>query len=209
MTLNSFFNRIYCINLPSRTDRRKHCERVFKKLEWDVHMFSASPGKVTGGSATVEANHAAIKLAHITLVSEALLDGLKNVLLFDDDILVAKDAVRHIESFLDVLPSDWELCYLGWMDWLDHKTHPHSITVQGVTEMNGVHAVGINRSIMFDYLKAQAMMDCHCDTALARYIQPNGKAYAPTRNLITQGCFGSDMTWKPQILPAERLGEFV
>lgn len=209
MKLNSFFERIYCINLPHRRDRRQHCERIFKALDWHVNFFQATDGHTIEGIGTVDGPHAANKLAHIAIITGALAMNFESILILEDDILVAKNTEGFLATFLDFMPTDWELCYLGWIEWLQHQSEKSSTYAQRVTEMNGTHAMGINRSVMWECLKAHSLMDARCDGAMAKYIQPRGHAYAPSHNLITQGCFGSDLHWKPEILRPERLKEFV
>jgi GR25 family glycosyltransferase involved in LPS biosynthesis len=39
--LNKFFDKIYCINVDSRTDRWEECQQMFSKYNLDVERFSA------------------------------------------------------------------------------------------------------------------------------------------------------------------------
>lgn len=207
MTLNKFFTRAYCISLPERTDRRAHCQRVFAELDWKVEFFDASKAIYTW--ARTEPTQAALNCAHIAILSECLLRNVESVVIFEDDILVRKGTLTQIEDYLDSVPDVWELCYLGWMDWLEHRQSIISSSVKIVSQMDGAHAFGIRRDVMLNYIMGLAQMDDHCDGVLAKKIQSRGYAYAPLTNLVTQGCFGSDHLFKPEILSPDKLKEYV
>ena len=44
MKINSFFDKIYCINLKHRIDRWENCQSQFKKYGLDVERFEAVNG---------------------------------------------------------------------------------------------------------------------------------------------------------------------
>jgi hypothetical protein len=109
-----FFDAIYCINLDSATDRWQRAIARFETLgiASRVRRFSAidTPANSQVGCA----------LSHRAIVEEAHRLGLKNVLVFEDDVVFTVDARENLKIALTELEGhDWGLLYLGACRW-DH-----------------------------------------------------------------------------------------
>ena len=107
-----FFDAIYCINLAEATDRLRlasgHFERagIARRIRW----FPAIP--------TPSNHHIGCALSHRAIVKEAQRQGLRNVLVFEDDVILTKDALAHLQTALRELHGrDWDLLYLGACRW--------------------------------------------------------------------------------------------
>jgi len=102
-----YFDEIYCVNLDQRTDRWEHA-----KIEFDsvgvldkVQRFSAIKEN-DGRLGIIKSNLAIIKIAKEK--------GLKNVLVFEDDVHFINDPVENLEKAINQLGTmDWWLFYLG------------------------------------------------------------------------------------------------
>lgn len=98
-------DRIFCINLPSRSDRWRDCLGEFEKLnisESEVVKFDAVPDKVGTVGCTK---------SHMEIVKVIKREGYKNVLILEDDFLVINPIdLRELET-IDI--RDFGLFYLG------------------------------------------------------------------------------------------------
>ncbi len=106
ITINDFFDKVYCINLDERVDRWGDVQQEFKKLNIDnVIRFSA-----------VKNNDGALgcRDSHLGVIKDAKEKGYDKILVFEDDISVLTENINRIESTLTDLGSiSWELFYLG------------------------------------------------------------------------------------------------
>jgi len=109
------FDAIYCINLDDDTDRWRDVSGQFKRvgIAGRVRRFSAV--------ATPSNLHLGCAMSHRSIVQEAQLQGLKNVLVFEDDVILTVDALSHLEAAVKELDGrDWDLLYLGACRW-EHR----------------------------------------------------------------------------------------
>jgi GR25 family glycosyltransferase involved in LPS biosynthesis len=103
-----FFDAIYCINLDRQTDRWQAMQRRFQKLRIARRMrrFAAIE--------TPSSHHIGCALSHRGIIAEAKLQGLKSVLVFEDDARFTPDAAEVLEQSLRELEGrEWQLLYLG------------------------------------------------------------------------------------------------
>ncbi len=102
-----YFEEIYCINLDERSDRWEHAQKEFEKvgIKDRVHRFSAIRDN-DGRVGIIKSNLGIIKLAK--------KKGLKNVLVFEDDVEFIVDNPQDVlAKSLEQVNLDWSLFYLG------------------------------------------------------------------------------------------------
>jgi hypothetical protein len=104
----SMFDRVYVINLPSRTDRKKQMEHQLEQLGLsfrspNVRLFPAIRPTDAGGFETIGAR--GCFMSHLGVLRDAV--GLKSVLILEDDL----DFVANAK--MPSLPSDWGIFYGG------------------------------------------------------------------------------------------------
>jgi len=130
--INSYFDKIYCLNLDRRVDRWEIVDHMFKKNNINVERFSAIDGEKisdlefsdTGldedqcsNKGLIEnKNSLACLLSHLEIIKEAKLNNYKRILIFEDDVVFSKSFkkdISKIESY------NWKLLYLGasQFDW--------------------------------------------------------------------------------------------
>jgi len=114
-TLNDYFEKIYCINLDRRPDRWEESLKEFEKLNINVERVSAIDGQTiippTGFRYPVGAF--ALLLTHIQIIQNAIRNGYKNFLLFEDDVTFIDDFYEKFNAKIQYLPNDWDMFYLG------------------------------------------------------------------------------------------------
>jgi GR25 family glycosyltransferase involved in LPS biosynthesis len=102
-----FFDEIYCINLDHRTDRWEKVQKEFESVGLipKVQRFSAIKHE-DGRLGVIKSNLAIVKIAKEK--------GLKNVLVFEDDVHFINDPVNTLEKAISQIGKlDWWLFYLG------------------------------------------------------------------------------------------------
>jgi hypothetical protein len=138
-----FFDGIYCVNLDGATDRWAQAEAQFERIgiRDRVRRFPAIH--------VPENHHVGCALSHRAIVAEAQRQGLENVLVFEDDVLLTHDARGNLEKALqDLRGRDWDLFYLGACRW-EHRFP----LVEGCTHLEAAgpvtccHAVAYRQSI--------------------------------------------------------------
>jgi hypothetical protein len=120
-----FFDAIYCINLDSALDRWNAVTSRFENLGI-ASRIRRFPGIPTPANSQI-----GCALSHRAIVEEAQRLGLKNVLVFEDDVVFTTDATALLQTALQELAGrDWGLLYLGACRW--EHTFP---LVEGCTRL--------------------------------------------------------------------------
>jgi GR25 family glycosyltransferase involved in LPS biosynthesis len=138
-----YFDAIYCINLNGALDRWDAVSKRFQKLGIGglVRRFSAIE--------TPSNHHIGCALSHRSIVAGAKKQGLRNVLVFEDDVIFTPDALDVVRNSLDELQRQkWWMLYLGGHTWgktfekasgCQHLEVPHGITC--------THGIAYNETI--------------------------------------------------------------
>lgn len=112
----SFAGAVYCISLRHRDDRAAAAAAEFHRVGLCRYVTFYRPTKHAGSAV------AGIWNSHRHVVRRAAKQGHERVLVFEDDVLIARRlrpaTLRRIASALERLPPDWTLFFLGhWPLW--------------------------------------------------------------------------------------------
>lgn len=111
-----FFEKIYCINLDSRTDRWKECQEEFSKVGI-LERVERISGIVFEGHGSKKQNACyGNHLTHAKILRKAQDLGLNNVLIFEDDVEFFSNAEKNLSLSINNLRknhSNWDMLYLG------------------------------------------------------------------------------------------------
>ena len=145
MRLNDIFDRIVVINLDSRTDRLEAFDEQAKKYGIEYIRFPAvvaDPPKLPPTWACKE--------SHLTVIKDAVKDGVKRLFVFEDDAQFVDNFNEKLEELYNKLPKDWDMFYLGaWHLVFENYT-------EGLVKMienYSAHAYGINTQFMDEAVK--------------------------------------------------------
>jgi hypothetical protein len=104
-----FFDKIYCISLEERTDRREEAKRQFRSVglleRVEFAIIRKHPTDCEQG----------IYESHMACIGNGLRAGARTILIFEDDILFERFSpgrLEHCVAFLSSLP-EWNLFFLG------------------------------------------------------------------------------------------------
>lgn len=163
MKPNEFFDEIYCINLPERTDRWKQCEDEFKKHNLDVIRVEGSKGTPING---LKSGEVGLTLTNVNILKSAKERGLNKILILEDDVVFIENFVEKFENKIELLPDSWDTIQLGGNHHFFRgkfecitKKIDFDLTIHNYKQLDyeicttrwsqTTHAVGINRR-MFD-----------------------------------------------------------
>lgn len=169
MSLNNYFDGVFCLNLDEREDRWKLCQEEFAKHNINAIRYPAIKGSKLGlpWSNNVDengyvhpphlegANAGAIggNLSFMSMINTAKILGWKNFFVFEDDVAFHDNFNAMWEEIYPQIPKDWDLIYLGG----NHFAHmPAELTenVYRVFYTVCLHAVAINHT-MYDRIIEQ------------------------------------------------------
>ena len=133
MLLNQLFPHKVCINLDRRPDRWQRMQTEFARHGVEgVRRFSA----VDGSTVQLPANwkHTAgaygCLLSHVAVIQQARELGQQSVLIFEDDVVLDPEFEIKLASFMEQVPSDWDMLYFGAL----HTDEP--VKVRGNVRQN-------------------------------------------------------------------------
>ncbi|MCK9446505.1 glycosyltransferase family 25 protein [bacterium] len=121
--LNDKFNRIVCINLKERPDKKDFIQNQFNKFNIKVefyhpvilgyakHFTEPYIDKVNEENHLVyfnksQPNEFGTLHSHYTVIKSALLDGIKNLFIFEDDCVFHKNWNELLPKYMDTIPED-------------------------------------------------------------------------------------------------------
>jgi GR25 family glycosyltransferase involved in LPS biosynthesis len=117
MTLLDCFDRCYVVNLPERADRRREMQQ-----ELDGSGLAFSPGRVESFTAVRPPDAGLFPSlgtrgcfeSHHRMLRPARAEGLRNVLVMEDDLTIAPTLRTHAAEMIETLrTTDWGFVYFG------------------------------------------------------------------------------------------------
>lgn len=134
-----FFDRIFCISLDERTDRREEAKIQFSRVglleRVEFALVKKHPRDCEQG----------IYESHMTCIRNALQADARNILIFEDDILFerfSRSTLKHCVDFLSTVP-DWNLLFLGCLVRSSKRTA--NANVLEVRYRSLAHAYAVSR----------------------------------------------------------------
>jgi len=168
--LNQTFDKVVCVNLLNRPDKKEHMQDKFDKLGIEVEWFHAVPygfaGEVVEGlKPSVQdyprfnvktPNEFGAAMSHYTVIKTALLQGHKNIFVFEDDVMFRKNFNTVFENSFSTLPEDWDMFLLYTFMY---KIQPQNVRVNSrwIKSFDGwsLMSYGMNKKAMERYIAEQ------------------------------------------------------
>ncbi len=149
MTPRDYFDRVYVINVPVRTDRRRAVVRELERAGLPlaagrVELFPAVCPADAGGFSTPGSR--GCFLSHLEVVRAARAAGARNVLIVEDDLAVAPQFRTDAPALIDRLRAeDWGFVYFGHVE--GPETGGPATLVPVTKPLLTTHFVGVNGPI--------------------------------------------------------------
>jgi hypothetical protein len=160
----SYFDAIYVINLPSRSDRRDQMKEQFRKIGMDpglapVVFFDAVRPDDAGGFPTVGTR--GCFLSHLGVLRAARAAGHQRILVLEDDVNFSGNFVERFASLTPAIDAlGWDFWYLGALS----VTPPVSdagtsalVTLPSQSAVLGAHMFAVTSAVVAElvpYLEA-------------------------------------------------------
>jgi len=114
---NSIFNTLvdetYIINLERRKDRMSHMSLEMKRLGIPYKRFDAIDGEKLEEKTIINKSTVATIRSHIGVIKNASKNGYNKIAVFEDDIIFCDDFESRFKYYLENIPTDWDIMYLG------------------------------------------------------------------------------------------------
>lgn len=166
--LNSEFDRVVCINLSSRNDKRQIMESKFSDhgidVSWHTAVTYGFAGNVVnsivnskcGSFNSAQPNEFGCALSHYSVIKRALEDGVERLFVFEDDVKFHNNFDKRFDRAMDTLPTDWDMIMLYSFMYnimpQNIRVSPHWIRSYKAWSLM---AYGMNRRVMSEYIKMQ------------------------------------------------------
>ena len=190
-TTNQFDKQIYIINLEK--DKLRYNE--FKKdiHKYSIHRFNAIDGRKLNIEKLKKDNvldldnksfpysknsnkdtlngSIACALSHITLWKKLLSHKDDYFIIFEDDSIVNDNIISSIDSYIEYLPKDWDILYLGGSRIYGKKINDHIIKGLRINDwMNcGLYAYVINKKSLNKIIKLAYPISTYIDMQINKY----------------------------------------
>lgn len=197
VTLNNYFDKIYCLNLDEATDRWGNCLEQFCQYDLIVERFSAI--KPETGNNHLLRGELGVTRSFNNMIKVAKEEKLNNILVFEDDFVLIDNFDVMFDFMIKQVPDNWDFLYFGG----NHVSGYTHIT-KNVAKMNYTyctHAIGI-KDTMFDLILktlskekkvsdeyfAEMMKNCNAYTFRPTIVsQRDGFSYIQNKN-VTYDC---------------------
>jgi len=116
--LLDYFDRIYVINLPARTDRKRETDEQLARIGLGfqhprVSLFAAIRPQEPGGFDSIGAR--GCFSSHLEVLRDAQRRGLNRILIFEDDLEFAPDFAQRGPRIIEALGKrHWNVFYGGY-----------------------------------------------------------------------------------------------
>lgn len=154
MKFIEFFDRIYVINLPYRSDRRKLIEQ-----ELSAAGMPFTPGRVElfpgirpdSAGAFESIGYKGAFLSHLSVLKRAQTEQLQKVLVIEDDLSLFESFKACEDVLIEKLSQiDWDIIHFGYeprqFNPIDNES---TVTLQPASrDLIGLHFYGVNGNVL-------------------------------------------------------------
>lgn len=107
------FDKVYCINLKHREDRKQNIISECEKYNLgEITFFEAINGNTVPQRFNISKGCVGLIMSNIEIINDAKKNDYETILILEDDCYFT-DEILKINDYLSVLPDDWDMFYLG------------------------------------------------------------------------------------------------
>ena len=219
--LNEYFDKIYIVNLEHQTGNRIKVVNQLKKLNIKYELFTATNGyvgeplkkwdeyisrplgsleryndfselEIKRGKKLIESAGAiGYIFTYLQILGDAKAQGLKRILILEDDIIFARDFEAKFKKFVSEVSSDWKILQLGasqhgWEGFKLKNAKRDGFYKPRRLKTFGSFAVAFDLSIVDQVIEAEAAFEAPFDSLPMGelYEKYKGKCFVAYPNLV-------------------------
>lgn len=166
--INKEFDKVVCINLAERSDKRDKIQKKFDHLGIEVEWYTAVqygfipnivPVINQSGKGHFNGQHPyefGAALSHYHVIKQALAEGHKSIFVFEDDVLFHKDFNKKFDLYFNNLPGDWDffLLYSFMYNWLPQNERMNPYWARSFKSWS-LMTYGMKENFMKSYIERQ------------------------------------------------------
>lgn len=172
MTLNNYFEKIYCINLERRLDRWEECLKEFEKNNLTVERYDAADGNNFDSLNNLTSGQVATVYSHMGLIQKAKDENLDNILILEDDVEFHQDMNLLFDKWYSEIPGDWDIIMFGGNHsgnnpWSPGKLIKVTEHVYKVTHALALHCYAVKSTAYDKIIESLSTLNYPADNAVA------------------------------------------
>lgn len=155
--LRNYFDRIYVMNLDICPERWNKFQEVAEKAGvTGFERYRAIHGDTCQHPAWWRSGNGAwgCLMSHLRIAQDALMDGLQNYLVFEDDVVFRTDFAERLPKIMERLEGEeWDQLYLGGQHLYKETSQPWPYR-EGIVRcrnVNRTHAFAVNKRFMLNF----------------------------------------------------------
>lgn len=114
MSINRYFEKVYCISLERREDRRNKIKNHLDSLDIKFEFFNAVDGKnLKDIPRGINPGEMGCILSHLEIYKKSLSENIGDYLIIEDDCEFDTDVNIKLDLYYKEVPVDWNLLYFG------------------------------------------------------------------------------------------------
>lgn len=197
ITLNNYFEKIYCINLERRSDRWEECLNEFSKHNLIVDRYNAIDGNDIESVSGLSNSQIATVHSHLEVLKKAKKDNLSNVLVLEDDIEFHEDFDSIFDKWNLEIPEDWDIIFFGGNHAANNPWSPGELKkisehVYKVTHCLALHCYAVKNTVYDKLISVLSEFNNPADNAIAK-IQKEVNCYVIRPHIAWQRPSHSDL----------------
>ena len=200
--LNTYFDKIYCLNLKKRENRWIYSNYQFINNNISVERYDAIDGELIdfndndinlesfSRKGIIESKGALGCLkSHLEIIKDAKSKNYKRILIFEDDILLIDNFNEEVKKIENI---DWNLLYLGASQFEWSNIKPEN-GLYKCSKTLGTFAYALDISIYDEVLKMGKSSKKSIDNILSDIQKSNDKCYTLFPNIVISDVSESDI----------------
>lgn len=118
---NDHFDRVFCLNLPIREDRKERMSSLFSKHNLNVDFFSAVRGFAIPYIHSLvsdrfsAAGYVGTLISYLNLFDYALNKGYEKICVIEDDVMIHKNIHSIADTYIPKLPENTDMAYFSYI----------------------------------------------------------------------------------------------
>jgi hypothetical protein len=154
VNLKKYFDKVYVINLDRRPDRYESFKKEIGKYDIEsIERFSAVDGTtIMSNGIPLLSGEIGVLESHLNIVKKCVEEGVKNVLILEDDVYFT-DEILKLDEYMSMVPKDWDFIYFGGNHVYGTPPEPINDKIIKLNFTVALQCVAINSSI-FEVIEA-------------------------------------------------------